>query len=491
MSLSLRSRPKESDEMPRVRHRGNVGASPTNNNGINTRGASPQPKTSLTINTSLGSNYDEITTRTSPAYNNLASPKLHGRRARIHSMFERSNKYKLVLTGSLIVVSFGIAAVIMSSKQLNRHTHNNKRGARVRTYSSGKIRREREKKSVQRKNRVMEVYRPLHDRRTINKAISTEEGEQTQEERKDTRIDVRPDEANKDDNYDDDDYDSEIPFLVPSSYVGLPSQNVDMRIWGYASRPRVLHCNFELLNSKQSHRDVNEAMLKAVTRLPAHETKQLRPSERYVTSYPDDDTHLENRREVKRHSKKYRTHEAESFEEKGCTAKYEWQKGAFPNCNNLHEFELGQLSTMHGRAMREALRTNEGDGDEQVRYWAHGYWRDVWLVSKAIQAGVDEEVSVLKTLRMTHDFTDRNYDRHRKDALASERLSKSPYVVDIYAYCSNSALFEYGDAGDIDKRIWPYDKKKKKHYVADLSSLEKIDLGEEITLCLRGVVHCI
>jgi hypothetical protein len=113
------------------------------------------------------------------------------------------------------------------------------------------------------------------------------------------------------------------------------------------------------------------------------------------------------------------------------------------------------------------------------------------LVSKAIQAGVDEEVSVLKTLRMTHDFTDRNYDRHRKDALASERLSKSPYVVDIYAYCSNSALFEYGDAGDIDKRIWPYDKKKKKHYVADLSSLEKIDLGEEITLCLRGVVHCI
>ena len=79
---------------------------------------------------------------------------------------------------------------------------------------------------------------------------------------------------------------------------------------------------------------------------------------------------------------------------------------------------------------------------------------------------------------VSHKFAYRNYDRHRKDALASERLSKSPYVVDIYAYCSNSAIFEYGDKGDIDMRIWPYDKKAKKHYVAELSSLEKIDICE-------------
>ncbi|KAL7476848.1 hypothetical protein ACHAW6_002680 [Cyclotella cf. meneghiniana] len=118
---------------------------------------------------------------------------------------------------------------------------------------------------------------------------------------------------------------------------------------------------------------------------------------------------------------------------------------------------------MHGRAMRQALNAKDGKGDKQVKYWSHGYWRDVWLLSKAI-AGMAEKIAVLKTLRMTHDFKDRNYDRHCKDALASERLSKSPNVVDIYAYCSNSAIFEYGDAGDIDLKIWPCDKKAKKHY---------------------------
>ena len=89
----------------------------------------------------------------------------------------------------------------------------------------------------------------------------------------------------------------------------------------------------------------------------------------------------------------------------------------------------------------------------------------------------DEEITVLKTLRYKHDFTDRNYDRHRKDALASERLSNSPNVVDIFAYCSNSAVFEYGPGGDIEGKLWPYDDEEDKYYVADIPGLEKLDMG--------------
>ena len=462
--------------MPQVRHRNQYyGSSPVNNGDINAR-ISPhnQPKVSLSINTKCGSPDRPKT----PVYTNLASPKLHGG-SRAFERFKRTNKYKLVLGGSLIVLSFCMAGVWISSKNIQANNKARRHRTHVSNNSSGKNSRVRERtKSDRSKNRVMEVYRPLPSRRTINK-VKPIKGveEENHHEQHDTRVDAASEERR---DYGDDDYN--IPFLVPSSHVDSPSRDVDMRLFGYTSRPRVVHCKFK----RYTHSETNEATLNSVNRLPTHESKQLESSDRYVTLYPDDDEHLVRQSDVKRNSKKYRVHEAEEYETDTCKSQYEWQKGAFPNCNNLHEFELGQLTSMHGRAMREALNFLEGDGDEQVRYWAHGYWRDVWLLSKTINNR--EEISVLKTLRKNHDFTDRNYDRHRKDALASERLSKSPYVVDIYAFCSNSALFEYGDGGDIDLRLWPYDKKEKKHYVADLSSSEMIDIGKSLAASLIEVL---
>lgn len=243
---------------------------------------------------------------------------------------------------------------------------------------------------------------------------------------------------------------------------------------------------------KLSHGDV---LLSSVHRLPTYESHDIPPSERYITPYPDDDGYIDRLESVKK-SKKYRNNEREALEDEVCQAKHSWQADAYPNCNILHEYELGQLIGMFGRAVRKKLRKNEGDGDELVKYMASGYWRDVWLLSKASGSFADgnitsdentlsrnssisekEEITVLKTLRYKHEFSDRNYDRHRKDALASMRMSQSPNVVDIFAYCSNSAVFEYGKGGDIDAKIWPYDKEEGKYYVADMSSLEKIDIG--------------
>lgn len=491
MSLSLRTRSSKDNDAQnnasdiRVRHRNNAGTSPTAGGSSLHLSPQNQPRPALTINTQFDGSPERLpSNRTSPAYTTLASPKLHGRRA---VNFERTNRYKMVLAGSLIVLTFCMAGVWMTSNDIQQVDPARRHRTPIRYNSSGKNNnfkvRER-KRSGRKRDRVMEVYRPLPDRRSIKKTVDKRGAKDShlKSERKDTRIDQQSDER-RDENSGDDKYEQNIPFLVPSSHVDSPSRDVDMRIFGYVSRPRVLHCDFQPLTAKQEFGDVNDAMLTAVNRLPAHETKQLLSSDRYITSYPDDDELLEKTEEVKRNSKKYRVHEAEPFETDECKAKYDWQNGAFPNCNNLHEYELGQLSGMYGRSLRDALNIREGDGDEQVRYWAHGYWRDVWLVSKALPS--KEEIGVLKTLRKTHDFTDRNYDRHRKDALASERLSKSPNVVDIYAYCSNSAVFEYGDAGDIDTRIWPYDKKAKKHYVAELSSYEQIDIGK---LCCTDII---
>jgi serine/threonine protein kinase len=100
----------------------------------------------------------------------------------------------------------------------------------------------------------------------------------------------------------------------------------------------------------------------------------------------------------------------------------------------------------------------------------------------------EEELTVLKTLRYEHDFSDRNYDRHRKDALASERLSGSPHVVDIYAFCQNTAVFEYGEEGDIEGKLFPYNEEDGKYYVADLSSWEKLDLAYQVA-CGVADIH--
>ena len=96
-----------------------------------------------------------------------------------------------------------------------------------------------------------------------------------------------------------------------------------------------------------------------------------------------------------------------------------------------------------------------------MAYVGSGLWRDVWEVdprgelgrqgdygatnSNQIMESDDENtpVAVLKVMKLEHAYDFRNYDRHRRDALVMERLSSSPYIVEIYGYCANSVLTEY------------------------------------------------
>jgi len=300
----------------------------------------------------------------------------------------------------------------------------------------------------------------------------------------------------------------------PMAAVPLPAMGVDMKRWGYDSRPRVVNCQFERVSSNAADKnrtvDGNDEsdyeddlydtyfVIASVNRLPHHEKQPLLASKRILTPYPDGDDHatssgdfMERMQEIKKNSKKYRQLEREPSETDECTARHDWQDGSYPNCNTMHEYELASRAAMYGRMLREGLNPQEGDGDEQVRYWAHGYWRDVWLIAKTLEATTDredgEEIAVLKTLRYKHDFTDRNYDRHRKDSLASMRLSNSPNIVDIYGYCSNSAIFEYGNGGDIDEKLFPWDSKARKYLVTKLSSWEQIDIAYQVARAIADM----
>lgn len=111
----------------------------------------------------------------------------------------------------------------------------------------------------------------------------------------------------------------------------------------------------------------------------------------------------------------------------GCV-RPEWQEFNFPTCNDVHEIDLASIVERQGQRV----------ADVPLGYLSSGLWRSVWAVDPRLGEPV-----VIKMMKQQHDVTDRNLDRHRRDALVMERLTSSPYVVDIHGFCGNSVLTEY------------------------------------------------
>jgi len=64
--------------------------------------------------------------------------------------------------------------------------------------------------------------------------------------------------------------------------------------------------------------------------------------------------------------------------------------------------------------------------------------------------------------RFDREFYDEYFDLHRRDGIAMERLTFSPYVLDIYGYCGQSALNEL--AVNNVERVFMKIKKRKFDY---------------------------
>jgi serine/threonine protein kinase len=188
-----------------------------------------------------------------------------------------------------------------------------------------------------------------------------------------------------------------------------------------------------------------------VSRLDLH--MELYPSKRLVHM-----SRREQRRqlEVRDDSSEYRYGRADEFETDECKAQYDWQKVSYPTCNSLHEIDLLQI---------------RDDPFHRTRLLGNGYWRDVWLIRDV----------VLKTIRYTHDFEDRNYDRHRRDALAMEHLTKSKMVVNIHGFCANSGISDYADGGSISDIIWP-----KRANATTATDLQKLQVATQAAMGLAA-----
>jgi serine/threonine protein kinase len=114
-----------------------------------------------------------------------------------------------------------------------------------------------------------------------------------------------------------------------------------------------------------------------------------------------------------------------------CEYTADWQFAYHPSCNSIHETALNDLGSKDGY---------------DIKLVNNGAFRDVWRIRE-----FDGVYRVMKTLRLIpkRKFDQRNFDRHRRDALAFEQLAPSPHVVDIYGHCSNSAVFDLCSGGDL------------------------------------------
>jgi serine/threonine protein kinase len=113
--------------------------------------------------------------------------------------------------------------------------------------------------------------------------------------------------------------------------------------------------------------------------------------------------------------------------DENCIPMADWQTNSFPNCNAFHEMDL-------------PLATDESPEEVSMELLGTGWFRSTWKWS----VKGDQSV-VLKTLRLDREFYDEYFELHRRDAVAMERLAHSPFVMNIYGYCGQSALNELAD----------------------------------------------
>jgi serine/threonine protein kinase len=241
---------------------------------------------------------------------------------------------------------------------------------------------------------------------------------------------------------------SRVLFQPPPAEIRLPKANARsiQESWNTAPpRPRVVGVywpdNYDTAvhhgvgpSIRHSHRNADSVQL-LVENLDASMIRPLtdRTIDMSKTEL-DGQLHLEN-------SKDYEYGAKDVFEEGQCKAQYDWQLLSNPTCNVMHEHPLWDMFAPKG--------------DNKVKFLTNGYWRDVWMVrdntGQKMELG---EPLALKTIRYEHSYEERNYDRHRRDAVAMEHLTSSPNVIAIYGFCGNSGIFEYATGGSLEDAIW-------------------------------------
>jgi len=196
-----------------------------------------------------------------------------------------------------------------------------------------------------------------------------------------------------------------------------------------AAGARVLYLNNELHNHK-----------KAKTKTGAFPVPKQRTVQEYPTEFSDN-TQLYGILDSSDPALALmEIREPHTDEKKGMEPLAKWQTQFHPSCNDMHTLDFAEPEQF-----AELFGTK-------------GYWRHAWHVANEFSSEVEDHV-VVKTLKYEHNFEDAHFEHDRIDAVAMERLTSSPHVINIYGFCGHSVVTEYADG----KRLGSLADKQKHH----------------------------
>jgi len=159
----------------------------------------------------------------------------------------------------------------------------------------------------------------------------------------------------------------------------------------------------------------------------------------------------------------------------GCSP-LEWHSYHFPNCNEIHEIDV-RAAVRHPREsfIRQTIVTSDEANTTATEsfpwgFVSNGLWRDVFSCDPRgeVTSSIESPISpmppaVLKIMKREHEYDQRNFQRHRRDALVMERLSSSHHLVAIYGYCANTVLTQ-AISHTLDDVIYARENERKKKW---------------------------
>mmetsp|Transcript_11570 Transcript_11570/g.24671 ORF Transcript_11570/g.24671 Transcript_11570/m.24671 type:complete len:548 (-) Transcript_11570:78-1721(-) len=146
-----------------------------------------------------------------------------------------------------------------------------------------------------------------------------------------------------------------------------------------------------------------------------------------------------------------------------CVPMQKWQETSFPNCNLIHELDFRGKSTT-----------------SEFEYYAKGGYNHIFWLNEYDKEN-DPEL-VMKILQYGTSYSDRNFDRVRRDGLILERLTQSPYVLDIYGFCGFDVLTPYADGGTLSHELSSWGRGRR-----DLSPRVRLKYAVEVAAGLADV----
>mmetsp|Transcript_29277 Transcript_29277/g.79233 ORF Transcript_29277/g.79233 Transcript_29277/m.79233 type:complete len:869 (-) Transcript_29277:1448-4054(-) len=163
-----------------------------------------------------------------------------------------------------------------------------------------------------------------------------------------------------------------------------------------------------------------------------------------------------------------------------CVPMQDWQTAYQPSCNGMHELALQTLGASTGqKGEKHKLRRGEVEGLDASLFGTKGFWRYAWklVIGHHDHRKAEEDTIVFKNLKYEHNFEDAHFEHDRVDAVAMERLTSSPHVINIFGFCGHSVLTEYADG----KRLGELADKSKK------TPMKRLEIARDIANGLADV----